>query len=81
MELLRSVLWVMLAVLSVAMIGLILMHRGRGGGVSDLFGGGIASGIQSSGSGQRLLTRITWVLVSMFGMVIVLLGLIQRFED
>lgn len=78
MQILANVLWVLLAVLSVIIIALILMHRGRGGGVSDMFGGGVASGIQSAGAGERNLSRITWGVIIVFGMVVVLLGLVQK---
>jgi preprotein translocase subunit SecG len=50
-----------------AMIGGILMHSGRGGGLSDMFGGGAGAALGSS-SAERNLTRITfcfaltWVL-------------------
>ena len=50
-----------------AMIGGVLMHSGRGGGLSDMFGGGAGAALGSS-SAERNLTRITfcfaltWVL-------------------
>ena len=31
-----------------ALIGLILLHRGRGGGISDMFGGGVSGAVQGS---------------------------------
>ena len=76
---LATFLWVLLAILSVALIGLVLIHRGRGGGITDVFGGGIASGIQSSAVGERNLTRTTWAVAVLWGLIIVLLGLIDRF--
>lgn len=80
MEVLSTILWVLLAITSVVLIGLVLIHRGRGGGITDVFGGGIASGIQSSAVGERNLTRITWGVVIVWALVIVLLGLIDRFS-
>ena len=80
MEVLTTILWVLLVLLSILMVGLVLVHRGRGGGITDMFGGGIASGIQSSAVGERNLTRITWAVAAIWGMVIVLLGLIARFN-
>jgi preprotein translocase subunit SecG len=50
-----------------AMIGGILMHSGRGGGLSDMFGGGAGAALGSSAA-ERNLNRITfcfaltWVL-------------------
>jgi len=79
-EILETILWVLLVVTSILLIGLVLVHRGRGGGITDMFGGGIASGIQSSAVGERNLTRITWTLAIVWGMIIILLGLISRFS-
>lgn len=79
MQFLTDTLWVLLAISSLLMVGLVLMHRGRGGGITDMFGGGIASGVQSSAVGERNLTRITWGLAIFWGMIVILLGLIARF--
>jgi len=76
---LNVTLWTLLVVTSVAIIGLVLLHRGRGGGISDMFGGGLASGIQSTGSGEKNLGRITWGVIIVWGIVIVLLGLITKY--
>ena len=80
MHTLNVTLWTLLVVTSVAIIGLVLLHRGRGGGISDMFGGGLASGIQSTGSGEKNLGRITWSVVIVWGIVIVLLGLITKYS-
>ena len=79
MEFLTNTLWVLLAITSLLIIGLVLIHRGRGGGITDMFGGGLASGIQSSAVGERNLTRITWGVAVFWGLIVVLLGLIARF--
>jgi len=61
----RDVLmWVTLVINVVAMIGLIagiLMHSGRGGGLSDMFGGGSGAALGSTAA-ERNLNRITFVL-------------------
>ena len=44
----------------VAMISGILMHSGRGGGLSDMFGGGGGAALGSSAA-ERNLNRITFV--------------------
>lgn len=80
LDIVGYVLWTLLIVLGIAIIALVLLHRGRGGGVSDMFGGGIASGIQSTGSGEKTLTRITWTVSAVWATVIVLLGLLNRFS-
>ena len=51
-----------LATFGVAMVLLILLHRGRGGGLSDLFGGGISTGLGGSSVAERNLDRITIAL-------------------
>jgi len=78
-QVLETILWVMLVVTGLLLLGLVLMHRGRGGGMSDVFGGGIASGVQSSAVGERNLTRITWGVAVAWGMTVVLLGLITKY--
>lgn len=81
MQILTTVLWVFLIATNLLMIGLVLIHRGRGGGITDVFGGGIASGIQSSAVGERNLSRITWGVAIAWAMTIVLLGLITKFAN
>ncbi len=44
----------------VAMVAGILMHSGRGGGLSDMFGGGSGAALGSSAA-ERNLNRITFV--------------------
>lgn len=80
MHVLTVTLWSLLVVTSVAIIGLVLLHRGRGGGISDMFGGGLASGIQSSGSGEKNLGRITWGVIIVWSIVIILLGLVNKYS-
>jgi len=41
------------------MIVLVLLHKGKGGGLSDLFGGGVTSSLGSSSVVERNLDRIT----------------------
>ena len=79
MHILTTVLWVLLLVCSVLVVALVLVHRGRGGGITDAFGGGIASGIQSSAVGERNLSRITWGVTITWALSIVLLGLIEKY--
>ena len=57
-------LYITLVINVVAMIGLIsgiLMHSGRGGGLSDMFGGGGGAALGSTAA-ERNLNRITFVL-------------------
>ncbi|WP_375389189.1 preprotein translocase subunit SecG [uncultured Amnibacterium sp.] len=79
MDILKAVLLVVLAVTSVLLTLLILLHKGRGGGLSDMFGGGVTSSLGASGVAERNLNRITVVLGLVWFACIVLLGLITRF--
>ena len=49
MEILQIIMQVILGITSVLLTLLILLHKGRGGGLSDMFGGGISSSMGSSG--------------------------------
>ncbi|NCT89775.1 preprotein translocase subunit SecG [Cellulomonas sp. APG4] len=78
MDALRITLQVLLVLTSILVILLVLLHKGKGGGLSDMFGGGVSSGAGSSGVAERNLNRITIGLALLWTVVIVLLGLIQR---
>ncbi|WP_082812997.1 preprotein translocase subunit SecG [Cellulomonas timonensis] len=78
MDALRITLQVLLVLSSFLMIPLVLLHKGRGGGLSDMFGGGITSSAGSSGVAERNLNRITVTVAILWAVIIVLLGLIQR---
>lgn len=80
MQILQAVLLVVLAVTSVLLTLLILLHKGRGGGLSDMFGGGVTSSLGASGVAERNLNRITVVLGLVWFACIVVLGLIDRFN-
>jgi preprotein translocase subunit SecG len=75
---LRIILQVLLVITSGFLTLLILLHKGKGGGLSDMFGGGISSGAGSSGVAERNLNRITTAFAVVWAVVIVLLGLLQR---
>ena len=53
--------------ISLGLIFMILLHAGRGGGVSDMFGGGMSSGnIAGSTVVERNLDRLTVVMAVLF---------------
>jgi len=60
-----KVVAVLFLLCSVALILLILIQKGRGGGLSSAFGGGMASGILGSKTGD-FLTWVTIILVGIF---------------
>jgi preprotein translocase subunit SecG len=80
MSALRIVLQCLLVATSFFLMLLILLHKGRGGGLSDMFGGGSSSSIGSSGVAERNLNRFTIAVALVWITVIVLLGVLQRFN-
>ncbi|HEY7854211.1 MAG TPA: preprotein translocase subunit SecG [Aquiluna sp.] len=79
MAALQTALLVLLAITSVLLVLMILLHKGRGGGVADMFGGGVTSSMSSSGVAERNLNRITIALGLVWVGVIIILGLFNRF--
>jgi preprotein translocase subunit SecG len=75
----RITLQVLLVITSAFLTLLILLHKGRGGGLSDMFGGGISTA-SSSGVAERNLNRFTIAVALLWSTVIVLLGVIERFD-
>ena len=70
---------VVLVITSLVMILLVLLHTGKGGGLSDLFGGGVSSTLGSSSVVERNLDRITIFFGVLWFVVIIALGwLINR---
>ncbi len=76
---LRIGLEVLLGIVSLLLILLILLHKGRGGGLSDMFGGGVTTTMQSSGVAERNLNRISVALGVAWIVIIIVLGLFVRF--
>lgn len=56
-------------------LGLILLHSGRGGGLSDMFGGGLSAGASSSTTMERNLDRMTIVFSMIFVFLTIALAL------
>jgi preprotein translocase subunit SecG len=80
LDALRIALQVLLVITSIFLILTILMHKGKGGGLSDMFGGGLSSSVGSSGVAERNLNRITVGVAVVWGITVMLIGLIQKFE-
>jgi preprotein translocase subunit SecG len=75
---LRITLLTLLCLTSLLLIPLVLLHKGKGGGLSDMFGGGVTSNIGSSGVAERNLNRLTIIVASIWAVIIILLGLLER---
>ena len=69
------VLEAVLAVTSILLIVLILLHRGKGGGLSDMFGGGVSSSASGSSVVEKNLDRFTIFVGIVWAASIVALGL------
>lgn len=66
-------------IVSVLLILLILLHAGRGGGISDMFGGGMGpSGLSGSTVVERNLDRITVAVGLLFGLTTLTLAWLLR---
>ena len=76
---LQVVFQIILGLTSLLLTMLILLHKGRGGGLSDMFGGGVTSNLGASGVAERNLNRITILLAVVWIASIVVLGLITKF--
>ncbi|MDA8270029.1 MAG: preprotein translocase subunit SecG [Actinomycetota bacterium] len=72
---LTAVLVVVHLIVSVGLVIFILLHSGRGGGLSDMFGGGVGSVASGSTVVERNLDRITVTLVVIFAFTSIALGL------
>ena len=70
------VLQVVLVITSLLLIALILLHKGKGGGLSDMFGGGISSSVGGSSVAEKNLDRITIVIAVLWVASIIGLGLL-----
>jgi preprotein translocase subunit SecG len=67
-----------LIVFSLLLLLLILMHKGKGGGLSDMFGGGMQSSVGGSSVAERNLDRMTVVVGLMWFACIIVLGFLTK---
>ena len=72
---------ILLVITSLALILMVLLHKGRGGGLSDMFGGGVSSSLGGSSVAERNLDRITVGLGVIWFACIVALGLLLAYES
>ncbi|MBX7548943.1 preprotein translocase subunit SecG [Streptomyces sp. NPDC004232] len=67
-----------LIVFSLLLMLLVLMHKGKGGGLSDMFGGGMQSSVGGSSVAERNLDRITIVVGVCWFACIIVLGMLMK---
>ncbi len=69
---------VLLVLASLAMIVLVLLHKGKGGGLSNMFGGGVSSSLGGSAVVEKNLDRFTVVCGLVWFTCIISLGLLLK---
>ena len=67
-----------LIIFSLLLMLLVLMHKGKGGGLSDMFGGGMQSSVGGSSVAERNLDRITIVVGLLWFACIIVLGILMK---
>jgi preprotein translocase subunit SecG len=71
---------ILLVIASAIMILLVLLHKGRGGGLSDMFGGGVSSSLGGSSVAERNLDRFTIGVGVIWFACIIALGLLMAYQ-
>ena len=69
---------VILVLTSLILIASILLHRGKGGGLSTLFGGGVSSSLGGSSVVEKNLDRFTIAIGLVWIASIISLGLLDK---
>lgn len=81
MDALKIILDVLLLVTSLALILLVLLHRGKGGGLSTMFGGGVQSSLSGSSVVEKNLDRLTLFVAMIWVISIIGIGLILKVQS
>lgn len=76
---LETLFTVILVIASLLMILLVLLHKGRGGGLSDMFGGGVSSSLGGSSVAERNLDRLTIGIGVIWFACVIALGLLKAY--
>lgn len=71
-------LQIVLVVTSVLLVTFILFQRGKGGGLSTLFGGGVQSSLAGSTMADKNIQRITLFTAAIWVIAIVGVGLLVK---
>jgi preprotein translocase subunit SecG len=69
---------IVLIITSLLLLALVLLHKGRGGGLSDMFGGGMSSGLGGSSVAERNLDRLTIGVGILWTLSIIAIGLLTN---
>jgi preprotein translocase subunit SecG len=74
----QIVLNVLLVITSVLLVVLILLHRGKGGGLSSMFGGAVSSSLAGSSVVEKNLNRLTVFTALIWAICVVGLGILLK---
>ena len=72
-----TILVVVHVIVSLSLVVLVLLHSGKGGGLSDMFGGGMGAAAQGSTVVEKNLDRVTVVATLIFAFTTLALGLLM----
>ena len=71
-------LCILLIAASFGMVVLVLLHKGKGGGLSNMFGGGVSSSLGGSAVVEKNLDRLTIICGLIWSTCIIALGLLLK---
>ena len=80
MTALKITLQVIVVLLSFVLTLLILMHKGKGGGLSDMFGGGLTQNAGTSRVAEKNLNRWTVIIALVWVALIIGLDMMTKFN-
>lgn len=69
---------IVLVITSILLIVFVLLHKGKGGGLSDMFGGGVSTSVGGSSVAERNLDRITVAIGLIWAACIIGLGFLIK---
>ncbi|HSP36676.1 MAG TPA: preprotein translocase subunit SecG [Frankiaceae bacterium] len=69
---------VLLIITSILLVLFVLLHRGKGGGLSNLFGGGVSSSLGGSSTVEKNLDRYTIAVALVWSACIIGLNLLFK---
>jgi preprotein translocase subunit SecG len=79
MEIAKTILMGIMVLSSLFMVLLILLHKAKGGGLSDMFGGGIQSSMGASYVAERNLNRLTVIIAVCWIFAIIFISFLARY--
>ena len=80
MTALKITLQLIVVLLSFVLTLLLLMHKGKGGGLSDMFGGGLTQNAGTSGVAEKNLNRWTVIIALVWVALIIGLDMMTKFN-